>query len=170
MPNNNDKLDLEIQIEYHCLVRQANYELHRARKEPRVPTIRSLAKRLDLSPNDPHTYMWLADLIDQFGSVRKVDFLAVASHAQAQVFALRHKLRVLDCDDQDQWVVLTHSLEAGLYGYFSTWEDDVALWGDIDQAAVFVKEDAIDLASVLGNGAFVMPLCETSRAAEVLDL
>jgi len=114
--------------------------------------------------------MWLSDLIDQFGSVRKVDFLAVASHAQAQVFALRHKLRVLDCDDQDQWVVLTHSLEEGVYGYFSTWEDELAVWDGVDLAAVFVKEDAIELASVLGNGAIVMPLCKTARTAEVLDL
>jgi len=170
MPNNNDQTDLEMRIEYHCLVRQANYELHLARKERRFPTIHGLAKRLDLSPKDPHVYVWLSGLIDQFGAPIKVDFLAVASHAQAQVLALCHKLRVLNSKNQDEWVVLTHSLEAGLYGYFSTWEDELAVWGDINLAAVFVKEDAIDLANVLGHGAFVMPLCETSRAAEVLDL
>ena len=71
-----------------------------------------------------------------------------------------------ELEDEENWVVCTHTLELGVKRYFWEWDCEYVVFGDIGAAYALTKSEALELAGDLGSWAIATPRSETAKPAD----
>ena len=162
---------IKSEIENACLTRQAYYELRILKRQHVVATIQYVAKQIGLSIDEPHNYVWLWGIVEH--SKREHPdgyYLELAVAANSNVVRLRRELlRLRDVQHYDPWVVYSPATDSTPEAFFCEWEEEIAVWQDVECAAVFSRAGAYNVVSCLGDWAIAIPLVETLRSLAVND-